>query len=66
MLERFGKVCGWAGTGFASLSVILGFLYWSPGNGKPLYIGVLAAVAFFLIGQAVRYVLAGKPSDRQF
>jgi len=59
MLERFGKVCGWAGTGFALLSFILGFHKSSPGNGEPLYVGVLAAVAFFLVGQALRYILAG-------
>jgi hypothetical protein len=62
MLERFGKVCGWAGNGFALLSVILGFYKWSPGNGKPLYVGVLAAIAFFLVGQALRYVFAGSKS----
>jgi hypothetical protein len=27
---------------------------------------VLAAIVVFLIGQALRYILAGKPSDRQF
>jgi hypothetical protein len=62
MLERFGKVCGWAGTGFASLSFILGFHKSSPGNPEPLYVGALAAAAFLLIGQALRYVLAGNKS----
>jgi hypothetical protein len=50
----------------ALLIVVWGFLIWSAGNGGPLYFGVLAAVVVFLIGQALRYVLAGKPSDRQF
>jgi len=62
MLERFGRVCGWAGTGFALLSFVLGFHKSGPGNGEPLYVGVLAAVAFFLIGQALRYVFAGNKS----
>jgi hypothetical protein len=66
MLERLGKVCGWVGTGLALLIVVWGFLTWHPGTGRPLYFGVLAAVVVFLIGQALRYVLAGKPSDRQF
>ena len=59
MLERLGKVCGWAGTGLALLIVIWGFLTWSPGNRGPLYFGVPVAVVVFLIGQALRYVLAG-------
>jgi len=59
MLERFGKVCGWAGTGLALLIVIWGSLTWHAGNGAPLYFGVLAAVVVFLIGQALRYVFAG-------
>jgi hypothetical protein len=59
MLERLGKVCGWAGTGLALLIVVWGFLTWSAGNGEPLYFGVLAAVVVFLTGQALRYVLAG-------
>ena len=63
MLERLGKVCGWAGTGLALLIVVWSFLTWSAGNGGPLYFGVLAALATFLIGQALRYVLAGKPSS---
>ena len=66
MLERLGKVCGWAGTGLALLIVVWAFLTWSPGNGGPFYFGVLAAVVVFLIGQAFRYVLTGKQSDRQF
>jgi hypothetical protein len=66
VLERLGKVCGWAGTGLALLIVVWGFLTWHAGNGGHLYFGVLAAVVVFLIGQALRYVLAGKPSDRQF
>jgi hypothetical protein len=66
MLERLGKVCGWTGTGLALLIVVWGFLTWRPGNGGPLYFGVLAAVVVFLTGQALRYVLAGKPPDRQF
>ena len=57
MLERLGKVCGWAGTGLALLIVVWAFLTWSPGNGGPFYFGVLAAVVVFLIGQALRYVL---------
>lgn len=44
MLERLGEVCGWAGTGLASLTVVWGFLTWSAGNGEPLYFGVLAAL----------------------
>jgi hypothetical protein len=44
MLERLGKVCGWTGTGLALLIVVWGFLTWHPGNGGPLYFGVLAAV----------------------
>jgi hypothetical protein len=64
VLERLGKVCGWAGTGLALLIVVWGFLTWHAGNGGPLYFGVLAAVSIFLIGQALRYILAGKPSDR--
>jgi hypothetical protein len=59
MLERLGKICGWAGTGLALLIVVWGLLTWSAGHGAPLYYGVLAAVAVFLIGQALRYVLAG-------
>jgi hypothetical protein len=59
MLDRLGKVCGWAGTGFAFVIVVWGFMTWHAGNGAPLYWGVLAAVAVFLIGQALRYVLAG-------
>ena len=66
MLERLGKVCGWAGTGLALLIGVWGSLTWHAGHGGPLYFGVLAAVAIFLIGQALRYVLAGKPPDRQF
>lgn len=64
MLVRLGKVCGWAGTGLALVTAFWGFSTWSAGNGKPLYLGLLAAVVVFLIGQALRYVLAGKPSDR--
>jgi len=63
MLERFGKVCGWAGTGLALLIIIWGSLTWHAGNGAPLYLGVLAAVVIFLIGQALRYILAGKRSN---
>lgn len=59
MLERLGKVCGWAGTGLALLIVVWGFLTWSAGYGEPLYFGVLAAVVIFLTGQALRYVFAG-------
>jgi hypothetical protein len=66
VLERLGKVCGWAGAGLALLIVVWGFLTWHAGNGGHLYFGVLAAVVVFLIGHALRYVLAGKPSDRQF
>jgi hypothetical protein len=46
MLERFGKVCGWAGTSFALLSFILGFHKSIPGNPEPLYVGVLASSAY--------------------
>ena len=59
MLERLGKVCGWAGTGLALLIVVWGLMTWHAGNGAPLYLGLLAAVIVFLIGQALRYVLAG-------
>ena len=52
MLERLGKVCGWAGTDLALLIVVWGLLTWSAGNGGPLYFGVLAAIVVFLIGQA--------------
>ena len=57
MLERLGKVSGWVGTSFALLAFVFAFMKWSPGHGEPFYFGVLAAVLFFLIGQAVRYVL---------
>jgi hypothetical protein len=59
MLERLGKVCGWAGTGLALLIVVWGLMTWHAGNGAPLYLGLLAAVIVFVIGQALRYVLAG-------
>jgi hypothetical protein len=51
MLERLGKVCGWAGTGLAVLIVVWGFLTWHPGSGGPLYFGVLAAVVVFSSGR---------------
>jgi hypothetical protein len=57
MLERLGKVSGWVGTSFALLAFVFAFMKWSPGHGEPFYFGKLAAVLFFLIGQAVRYVL---------
>ena len=59
MLERLGKVCGWAGTGLALVAVVWGFMNWSAGNGQPLVYGVLGGVVIFLIGQALRYILAG-------
>jgi hypothetical protein len=55
MLERLGKVSGWVGTSFALLAFVFAFMKWSPGHGEPFYFGVLAAILFFLIGQAVRY-----------
>jgi hypothetical protein len=51
VLERLGKVCGWAGTGLALLIVVWGFLTWHAGHGGPLYFGVLAAVAIFSLGR---------------
>jgi hypothetical protein len=62
MLERLGKVSGWVGTGFALLAFVFAFMKWSPGHGEPFYFGLLAAVLFFLIGQAVRYVLVARSS----
>jgi hypothetical protein len=59
MMERLGKVCGWTGTGLALLIAVWGLMTWRAGNGAPLYLGLLAAVIVFLIGQALRYVLAG-------
>ena len=52
MLERLGKVSGWAGTGFALLAFTFAFAKWSPGHGEALYFGVLAGVVLFLMGQA--------------
>ena len=62
MLERLGKASGWVGTSLASLAIVFAFMKWSPGHGEPFYFGVLAAVVFFLIGQALRYVLVAKSS----
>jgi hypothetical protein len=59
MLKRLGKVCGWAGTGLALLIGVWGLMTWHAGDGAPLYLGLLVAVVVFLIGQALRYVLAG-------
>ena len=60
MLERLGKVSGWAGTGFALLAFTFAFAKWSPGHGEALYFGVLVGVVLFLMGQAVRYVLVAR------
>ncbi|MFZ1003063.1 MAG: hypothetical protein WAN68_13785 [Pseudolabrys sp.] len=60
MLERLGKVSGWAGTGFALLAFTFAFAKGSPGHGEALYFGVLAGVVLFLMGQAVRYVLVAR------
>jgi hypothetical protein len=38
---------------------------WHAVDGAPLYLGLLVAVVVFLIGQALRYVLAGG-KERQF
>ena len=65
MLERLGKVCGWAGTGLALTIAIWGLLTCHAGDGAPLYLGLLVAVVVFLIGQALRYVLVGS-KERQF
>jgi hypothetical protein len=40
------------------ITITYGFRF-SVQTGGPLYFGVLAAVVVFLIGQALRYVLAG-------
>jgi hypothetical protein len=58
-MERLGKVCGWTGTGLALIIVVWGLMTWHAGAGAPLYLGLLVAVIVFLIGQALRYVLAG-------
>ena len=65
MLERLGKLSGWVGTGLALTIAIWGLLTWHAGDGAPLYLGLLVAVVVFLIGQALRYVLAGS-KERQF
>jgi hypothetical protein len=65
MLERLGKVCSWAGTAVAFLIAVWGFMTWHAGDGAPLYVGVSVAIVVFLLGQALRYVLAG-PKERQF
>ena len=60
MLERLGKASGSVGTSLAVLALVFAFMSWSPGHGEPFYFGLLAAVVFFLIGQAVRHVLVAR------
>jgi hypothetical protein len=62
MLERLGRLCGWIGNGVAV--VLIGsalFLLSNVGrNDESLYVAialVVVAIAAFLIGQAIRFVL---------
>jgi multisubunit Na+/H+ antiporter MnhG subunit len=64
MLERFGRLCGWTGTGIAILLIGAALLLPITSGGdrgdyifsRVLFL-VLPGVAAFLIGQAIRYFL---------
>jgi hypothetical protein len=64
MLERFGRLCGWTGTGIAILLIGSAFLLpITSGGDRGEYIFsrvlflVIPGVVAFLIGQAIRFVL---------
>ena len=64
MLERFGSLCGWTGTGIAILLIGAALLLPITSGGdrgdyifsRVLFL-VIPGIAAFLIGQAIRYVL---------
>jgi hypothetical protein len=69
MLERFGKICGWTGNLFAVLTLV-GLAYgiydararhvgggWEDWEIYAWWCGF--ALAFFLIGRALRYIIVG-------
>jgi len=71
MLERLGKVLGWAGNIFAGLFLIGSvWLYFYLRNGHTpasepwlsiwfALVGCVIAIVIFLIGRALRYIFVG-------
>jgi hypothetical protein len=63
MLERFGRLCGWTGTGIAILLIGAAVLLPVAAEPPPDYIFsrvlflVIPGVVAFLLGQAIRFVL---------
>ncbi len=68
MLERFGRLCGWIGNGVAILLIGFGIYVLANlhGNSANIYAGIFVvamAIAAFLVGQAIRYVLVPREGD---